>query len=108
MYMPVVTLPSEDDNNFLEQLKSWFKRTVKWNKYSSEMTSQTKSNNLINLIDPTLNKVSRLFVLSFEDEEDRASFSKYYTPKDFNVLVDRKSFFDEPLKNKEEAFEKII
>ena len=72
------------------------------------MTSQTKSNNLINLIDPTLNKVSRLFVLSFEDEEDRASFSKYYTPKDFNVLVDRKSFFDEPLKNKEEAFEKII
>ena len=108
MYMPVVTLPTEDDNNFLEQLKSWFKRTIKWNKYSSEMTSQTKSNNLINLIDPTLNKVSRLFVLSFEDEEDRASFSKYYTPKDFNVLVDRKSFFDEPLKNKEEAFEKII
>ena len=106
--MPVVTLPTEDDNNFLEQLKSWFKRTIKWNKYSSEMTSQTKSNNLINLIDPTLNKVSRLFVLSFEDEEDRASFSKYYTPKDFNVLVDRKSFFDEPLKNKEEAFEKII
>ena len=72
------------------------------------MTSQTKSNNLINLIDPTLNKVSRLFVLSFEDEEDRASFSECYTPKDFNVLVDRKSFFDEPLKNKEEAFEKII
>ena len=108
MYMPVVTLPTEDDNNFLEQLKSWFKRTIKWNKYSSEMTNQTKSNNLINLIDPTLNKVSRLFVLSFEDEEDRASFSKYYTPKDFNVLVDRKSFFDEPLKNKEEAFEKII
>ena len=108
MYMPVVTLPTEDDNNFLEQLKSWFKRTIKWNKYSSEMTSQTKSNNLINLIDPTLNKVSRLFALSFEDEEDRASFSKYYTPKDFNVLVDRKSFFDEPLKNKEEAFEKII
>ena len=108
MYMPVVTLPTEDDNNFLEQLKSWFKRTIKWNKYSSEMTSQTKSNNLINLIDPTPNKVSRLFVLSFEDEEDRASFSKYYTPKDFNVLVDRKSFFDEPLKNKEEAFEKII
>ena len=106
--MPVVTLPTEDENNFLEQLKSWFIRTIKWNKYSSEMTSQTKSNNLINLIDPTLNKVSRLFVLSFEDEEDRASFSKYYTPKDFNVLVDRKSFFDEPLKNKEEAFEKII
>ena len=72
------------------------------------MTNQTKTNNLINLIDPTFNKVNRLFVLSFEDEEDRASFSKYYTAKDINVLVDRKSFFDEPLKNEEEAFEKII
>ena len=39
-------------------------------------------------------------------------FSKYYTPKveikDFNVLVDWKGFFDVPVKNKEEAYEKII
>ena len=33
LYVPVVTLSTEDDNNFLEQLKSGFKRTVKWNKY---------------------------------------------------------------------------
>ena len=46
LYVPVVTLSTKDDNNFLEQLKSGFKRTVKWNKYRSEMTNQTKSNNL--------------------------------------------------------------
>ena len=40
------TPSTEDDNNFLLQLKSGFKRTVKWNKYRSEMTNQTKSNNL--------------------------------------------------------------
>ena len=96
LYVPVVTLSTEDDNNFLEQLKSGFKRTIKWNKYRSEMTNQTKTNNLNYLIDPTFNKVNRLFVLSFENEEDRTSFSKYYTPKveikDFNVLIDGKSF----------------
>ena len=96
LYVPVVTLSTEDDNNFLEQLKSGFRRTIKWNKYRSEMTNQTKTNNLNYLIDPTFNKVNRLFVLSFENEEDRTSFSKYYTPKveikDFNVLVDRKNF----------------
>ena len=112
MYVPVVTLSTEDDNNFLEQLKSGFKRTIKWNKYRSEMTNQTKTNNLNYLIDPTFNKVNRLFVLSFENEEDRTSFSKYYTPKvqikDFNVLINGKSFFDVPVKNKEEAYEKII
>ena len=112
MCIPVVTLSTEDDNNFFEQLKLEFKRTIKWNKCRSEMTNQTKTNNLNYLIDLTFNKVNRLFVLSFENEEERASFSKYYTPKvgikDFNVLIDGKSFFDVPVKNKEEAYEKIM
>ena len=68
------------------------------------MTNNTKTNNLNYLIDPTFNKVNRLFVLSFENEECRTSFSKYYTPKvevkDFNVLIDGKSFFDVPVKSK--------
>ena len=77
MYVPVCALPTKDDNNFLEQLKSGFKRTSKWNKYGSEMTNQTKTNHLNYLIDPTFTKVNRLFVLLFENEEDRTSFSKY-------------------------------
>ena len=44
LYVPVVTLSTKDDNNFLEQLKSGFKRTIKRNKYRSEMTNQTKTN----------------------------------------------------------------
>ena len=56
LYVPMVTLSTEDDNNFLEQLKSGFKRTIKWNKYRSEMTNQVKTNNLNYLIDPTFNK----------------------------------------------------
>ena len=111
LYVPVVTLSTENDKKLLEQLRTGFKRTIKWNKYRSEMTNQTKTNNLNYLIDPTFNKVNRLFVLSFENEEDRTYFSKYYTPKveikDFNVLIDGKSFFDVPVKN-EEAYKKIM
>ena len=81
LYVPVVTLSTKDDNNFLEQLKSGFKRTIKWNKYRSEMTNQTKNNNLNYLIDPTFNKINRLFVLSFQNEEGKTSFSKKYTSK---------------------------
>ena len=47
LYVPVLTLSTEDDNYFLEQLKSEFKRTIKWNKYKSEMINQTKTSNLI-------------------------------------------------------------
>ena len=112
LYVPVVTLLTKDDKNFLQQLKTGFKRTIKWNKYSSEMTNQTKNNNLNYLIDPTFTKVNRLLVLSFENQNDRTSFSKYYVPnvqiKDFNVLLDGKRFFGMPIKNGEETYEQII
>ena len=76
------------------------------------MTNQTKTNHLNNLIDPTFTKANRLFVLLFENEEDRTSFSDYYVPKveikDFNVLIDRKSLFDVPVKSKKEADEKTM
>ena len=66
LYVPVVTLSKENDIKLLEQLKSGFKRTIKWNKYRSQMTVQSNNNNLNYLIDPTFTKVNRLFVLSFE------------------------------------------
>ena len=112
LYVPVVTLSAEDDNKLLEQLKTGFKRTIKWNKHRSEISNQTKNNNLNYLIDPTFTNVKRLFVLSFENEDDRTSFSKYYIPeveiKDFKVSTDGKPFLEIPVKNKEEAYEAII
>ena len=39
------------------------------------MTNQTKTSNLKYLIDPKFNKVNRLFILSFENGDDRTSFS---------------------------------
>ena len=92
LYVPAATLSAADDNKLLEQLKAGFKRTIKWNKYSSEMSKQTKTNNLNYLIGPTFNRVNRLFALSFENEGDGTFFSNYYTStveiKDFNVLID--------------------
>ena len=115
LYVPVVTLSKENDVKLLEQLKSGFKRTIKWNKYRSQMTIQRQNNNLNYLIVPTFMNVNRLFVLTFptnNNTNSRYSFSNDYVPKvkinDFNVLIDRISFFDLPVKNEEEAYEKII
>ena len=46
LHVPVVTLSKENDIKLLEQLKSGFKRTIKWNKYRSQMTMQPQNNNL--------------------------------------------------------------
>ena len=84
------------------------------------MTIPPQNNNLNYLINPTFTNANRLFILSFQrtsGENDttkdyRDSFSRYYLPniriKDFNVLIDGKSFFDLPVKNEEKAYEKII
>ena len=75
------------------------------------MSNQTKNNNFNYLNYPTFCNVNRLFVLTFENEDDR-TFSKYYVPKveikDFNVLIDGKPSFEIPVKNKEESYEAII
>ena len=113
LYVPFVTLSKENDTKVLEQLKTGFKRNTKWNKYRSQMIIQPQNNNLNYLIDPTVTNVNRLFVLSFTRDnagDNRDSFSHYYVSnvkiKDFNVLVDGKSFFDLPVENEEEAYEK--
>ena len=54
LYIPVVTLSAENDSKLLEQLKSGFRITIKWNKYISQVSNQNKNNNLSYLIDPTL------------------------------------------------------
>ena len=82
------------------------------------MTNQSNNNNLNDVIGPTFTKINILFVLSFEwtnengvKKDYRDSFSHYFLPKiemkDFNVLVDGKCFIDLPVKNEEEAYEKI-
>ena len=112
LYVPVVTLSAGIDNKHLDQSKTGFKRTIKWNKYRSEMSNQTKNNNSNYLIDPTFTNVNRLLVVTFENEDDKTSFSKYDLPKveikDFNLLIDGKPFFEISVKNKEEAYEAII
>ena len=64
------TLSKGNDKKLSEQLKSGFKRTLKWNKYRSQMTAQSNNNNLNYLIQPTLTKFNRLFALSFEKIEE--------------------------------------
>ena len=104
-----------DNIKFLENIKIRIRRTISWNKYRFEITTQPKNNNLDYLIDPTFRNLNRLFALLFKNGDDnptRKSFNRYYMPlvemKDFNGLIDNKPFFDQPVKHKQEAYEKFI
>ena len=53
-----------------------------------------------------------MFVLAYQNADDRQSFSQFYLPKvlvkDFNVIFDNLAFFDLPIKTEEETYGKII
>ena len=112
LYLPAVTLSKDDEIKLLTNLKSGFKRKIIWNRYRSQMTTEAVNNNLNLLINPTFTNVNRLFVLAYQNADDRQSFCQFYLPKvlvkDFNVIIDKLAFFDLPIKTEEEAYEKII
>ena len=111
LYVPVVTLSTQDNAKLLQQLKSGFKRTINWNKYESSPKTYAQNRYLNHLINPSFQGVNRLFVLSFENENDRTSHSTYYLPKveikDYNVMIDGKNLFVEPINNNFKTYENI-
>ena len=77
LYVPIVTLPTQDNVKLLQQLRSAFKRAINWNKYQSKVLTK-KQNQKDLLIDASFQGVNRLFVLLFENDDDRKVNTRYY------------------------------
>ena len=112
LYVPVVTLSTRDNAKLLEQLKLGFKGTINWNIYDQKLSLQARNPYLYFLINPSFQGVNRIFVLSFENEDDRAVHTKYYLPtieiKDYNVMIDGRKFFDQTVKNNLITYHNIV
>ena len=115
LFVAVVTLSNNDSIKLLENIKQGFKRTISWNKYRSEVTALPKSSNLHYLIDQAFININRTFLLLIKNgsnDPTRNSFDEFYRPlteiKYLNGLIDNKPFFDQPVKNKQEPYEKLI
>ena len=111
LYVPVVTLSTQENTKFLHQLKSGFKKVINWNKYLSKPELLAQNLNLNHLTEPSFQGVNRLFVLAFENDDDSTSFEEYYLPtveiKDYNIMINGENVFDEPIKNNNVTYENI-
>ena len=103
LYVPLVTLSTQDNAVLLPQLKNGFKRTISWNKYRAKPELLAQNAISDHLIEPSFQGVNRLFVLAFKNDDQRISNKRYYIPnveiKDYNVMIDAKIFFDQPIKH---------
>ena len=109
--VPVVTLSTKDNKKLLQQLKAGYKKIISWNKYESSIKTFAQNKYLSYLINPSFQGLNRLFLLSFQNENDRTSHSSYYLPKveikDCNVMIDGRNFFDQPIYSMNKTYEKI-
>ena len=104
-------MPAEYEIILYQRLKEGFSVDVYWDRYRSKLTNQKAG--LINyLIDSTFHDVSRLFVLAYENENDRTDFKNDCMPTreitDYNVLINQQPFFELPVRNKKETYERIV
>ena len=111
LYVPVVTLSTQKNTKFLQQLNSGFKRVINWNKYLSKPELLAQNPNLNHLVEPSFQGVNRLFVLAFENDDNRTIDDGYYLPaveiKDYNIIINGENFFDQPIKNRGVTYDNI-
>ena len=111
LYVPVVTLSTQENTKLLQQLKSGFKRVINRNKYLSKPELLAQNPNLNHLVEPCFQGINRLFVLAFGNDNDRTSDEEYYLPtieiKDYNIVINGENFFDQPIKSNKITYDNI-
>ena len=100
LYVPVVTLSTQDNSKMFQQLMSGFKRVINRNKYISkpELLAQN-----LNLVESSFQAVNRCSVLACKNYTQRTSAKGHYLPnveiKNYNVMINGENFFDQPVKD---------
>ena len=93
----------QDNPKLLEQLRFGFKRIIDWNIYQPKVSTERQNQYLDFLVNCSFQGVNRLFALLFQNEIDRKVHTGYYLPqvetKYYNVMIDGKSFFNQPVES---------
>ena len=119
LYLPNITLSTKDNVNLTKQLNEGFKRSVYWNEYKSKIeTKNADDNNITRFsLDASFQGVNRLFVFAFNNvnndasEVKRNSYRKYFLPRvditKYNVLIDGRNFYDQPISDQIRKYDEI-
>ena len=117
LYVPVVTLSKEDNEDFIEQQNKGFQRSIYWNEYQTKQQNENEDANVFKYInlDPSFQGVNRLLVIAYSREDNnqptRDGRTKYYLPridlKKYNVLIDGRNFYDNSIESDIEKYREL-
>ena len=112
LYVPIVTLKTEDNTKLSKLLNNGFKRSIYWNKYKVidnkvvQIATANDEKYIRKLLDSSYQGVKRLFVLAYNNTEGNGqvsidSFRKYFLPRvkmeNYNIEIDGRNFYDQPV-----------
>ena len=83
LYVPVVTLPKEDNKDFIEQQNKGFQRSIYWNEYKTKEINEDADVNVFKYInlDPSFQGVNRLFVMTYNRANGQPNKENKWTKK---------------------------
>ena len=108
LHVPIATLSTKDSANLPRQLNDGFEKSVYWNSYQTKPAKVIEQGkNIYELLNASFQGVKRLFVLAYfipdggNDEAGIKNNRKYFLPrgeiKNYNVLIDGRYFYDQPI-----------
>ena len=119
LHVPIVTLSTKDSANLRKQLNEGFKRSVYWNRYETKPVAVIeKGKCLYELLNALFNGVRGLFVHAYviaagtkNDEAGIRNNKKYFflgrEIKNYNVLIDERSFYDQPINDLMKQYDEV-
>ena len=123
LYLTIVTLSTKDSVSLTKHMNEGFKRLVYWNEYKSKAESEEADNSLTRLfLRASFQGVKTLYVLVFNDTTGahnvdgpngvkRISHRKYFLPRvnitNCNMLIDGRSFYDQPINDQIKMYDEI-
>ena len=111
LYVPIVTLKTEDNAKLWKLLNEGFKRSIYWNKQN--IFKDYNNEYIIERLDASFQGVSRLFVLAYAcgDVTDESSYRKYFLPrvkiKHYNIEIDGRNFYDQSINDLIKQYDEV-
>ena len=122
LYVPVVTLKTEDNTKLSKLLSKGFKRPIYWNEYKVipnkivEIAAINEEKYIRELLDSSCQGVKRLFVLAYDNTAGNNqvsidSFKKYFLPRvkieNYNIEIDGRNFYDQPINDSIKQYDEL-
>ena len=122
LYVPIVTLSSEDNVKLSKLLSEGFKRPIYWNEYKVipnkivEIAVNNEEKYIRELIDSSYQGVKRLFVLACNNtagnnQVSSYAFRKYFLPRvkieNYNIKTDGRNFYDQAINDSIKQYDEI-